>query len=77
MAASSRYEIEHVVTSIREDDNDARFTIRRNGKAFHVKLSLSNFINSPSMTNKYKSYLEVLKSGQEVLGEIYDTDVYD
>ncbi|OPB43268.1 hypothetical protein A0O28_0104590 [Trichoderma guizhouense] len=29
------------------------------------------------MTNKYKSYLEVLKSGQEVLGEIYDTDVYD
>lgn len=29
------------------------------------------------MTNKYNSYLEVLRSGQEVLGEIYDTDIYD
>ncbi|KAL6811614.1 hypothetical protein J3E69DRAFT_350021 [Trichoderma sp. SZMC 28015] len=44
---------------------------------FYIKLSLSNFVNSPNMTNKYKSYLEVLKSDQEVLGEIYDTDVYD
>ncbi|KAL6888025.1 hypothetical protein GGI43DRAFT_425918 [Trichoderma evansii] len=26
---------------------------------------------------KYKTYLEVLQSGEEVLGEIYDIDVYD
>ncbi|KAL7952889.1 hypothetical protein V8C34DRAFT_318652 [Trichoderma compactum] len=77
MAAPPRCEIEHVVTSIREDDNDARFTVRRNGKVVHIKLSPCNFINSPSMTNKCKSYLEVLNSGQEVLGEIYGTDVYD
>ncbi|PNP55501.1 hypothetical protein THARTR1_04331 [Trichoderma harzianum] len=77
MAAPPRYEIENIVTGIREDDNDVRFTVRRNGKVFHIKLSPSNFVNSPTMANKYKSYLEVLKSGQEVLGEIYDTDVYE
>ncbi|KAL6808440.1 hypothetical protein V8C40DRAFT_278838 [Trichoderma camerunense] len=75
--AAPRYEVGNAVTSIREDDNDARFTIRHNGEGFYIKLSLSNFVNSPNITNKYKSYLEVLKSGQEVLGEIYDTDVYD
>ncbi|KAF3076410.1 hypothetical protein CFAM422_001644 [Trichoderma lentiforme] len=65
--AAPRYEIENAVTSIREDDNDARFTVRRNGKVFYIKLSPSNFVNSPNMTNKYRSYLEVLKSDQEVL----------
>ncbi|KAK0761416.1 hypothetical protein N5P37_006366 [Trichoderma harzianum] len=75
--AAPRYEIENVVTSIRKDDNDARFTVRRNGKVFYIKLSPSNFVNSPNMTNKYKAYLEVLNSGQEVLGEIYDTDFYN
>ncbi|KAL5091243.1 hypothetical protein Trisim1_003213 [Trichoderma cf. simile WF8] len=75
--AAPRYEIENAITSIRENDNDARFTVRRNGKVFYIKLSPSNFISSPNMTTKYRSYLEVLKSGQEVLGKIYDTDVYD
>lgn len=77
MAAPPRYEIEHHVTSIREDDHDARFTVRRNGKVFYIKVSPSNFINSPITTKKYMSYLEVLKSGEEVLGDIYDTDVYE
>ncbi|KAL7783960.1 hypothetical protein V8C43DRAFT_318196 [Trichoderma afarasin] len=63
--AAPRYKIENVVTSIREDDNDARFTVRRNGKVFYIKLSPSNFFKSPNIMNKYKAYLEVLKSGQE------------
>ncbi|KAI3585796.1 hypothetical protein IWW34DRAFT_798971 [Fusarium oxysporum f. sp. albedinis] len=29
------------------------------------------------MTEKYMAYLEVLESGEEVIGDIYDTDVYE
>ncbi|KAH7270866.1 uncharacterized protein BKA55DRAFT_497767 [Fusarium redolens] len=29
------------------------------------------------MTEKYMAYLQVLKSGEEVIGDIYDTDVYE
>ena len=76
MAARPRYEIEHHVTSIREHDHDVRFAVRRNDKVSFIKISLSNFINSCAMTKVYKSYLEGLNSREEVLGEIYDTDVY-
>lgn len=77
MAALPRYEMEYHITSIVEGDDDATFTVRRNGKVFYITVSPSNFVNSPAMTKKYKSYLEVLKFGEEVLGEIYDTDVYE
>lgn len=77
MATLLRYKIEHHVTSIRENDHNARFTVRRNGKVFHIEISPSKFVNSPVMTKKYLSYLEVLKSGEEVLDDIYDTDVYE
>ncbi|KAI6750887.1 hypothetical protein HG530_014337 [Fusarium avenaceum] len=77
MTAALRYEIEHHITSIRDDDRDVRFKVRRNGKAFYIKISPSEFVNSPMMTDKYLSYLEVLRSGEEVLGDIYDTDVYE
>lgn len=77
MTCAPRYEIEHQITGIREDDHDARFTVRRNGKAFYIKASPSQFVNSPIMTEKYLSYLKVLQSGEEVLGDFYDTDVYE
>ncbi|KAM0513251.1 hypothetical protein ACHAPE_008100 [Trichoderma viride] len=77
MAALPRYEMEYHITSMLEGDDDATFTVRRNGKVFYIELSPSNFVNSPATTQKYKSCLEVLQSGEEVLGEIYDTDVYD
>ncbi|KAG5658598.1 hypothetical protein KAF25_010779 [Fusarium avenaceum] len=51
MTPAPRYEIEHHITSIRDDDRDARFKVRRNGKAFYIS--------------------------EEVLGDIYDTDVYE
>jgi serine/threonine protein kinase len=77
MTTALRYEMEHHITGTRDDDRDARFTVRRNGKAFYIKVSPSKFVNSPIMTEKYLSYLEVLQSGEEVLGDIYDTDVYE
>ncbi|KAL7911669.1 hypothetical protein GGI35DRAFT_295855 [Trichoderma velutinum] len=49
MVDPPRYEIDSHVTNTREDDNDARFTVRRNDKVFYIKLSPCNFINSPTM----------------------------
>ncbi|UKZ64951.1 uncharacterized protein TrAtP1_006155 [Trichoderma atroviride] len=77
MAALPRYEMEYHITSMLEGDDDATFTARRNGKIFYIETSPLNFVNSPAATHKYKSYLEVLQSGEEVLNEIYDIDVYD
>lgn len=69
--------MEQQIISMSEGDNDATFMVRRNGKTFYTQISPSNFVNSPATTQKYKSYLEVIRSGEEVLGEIYDVDVYD
>jgi hypothetical protein len=77
MAAKLRYEVEHYIISTRDDDRDARFMVRRNGRVFHIRVSPSQFVNSLMMTDKYLSCLEVLRSGEEVLGDIYDTDVYE
>ncbi|KAB5572201.1 hypothetical protein GE09DRAFT_1098671 [Coniochaeta sp. 2T2.1] len=74
-ARRPRYELESYVTSIRDDN--ARFTVRRNGKLFHIRVSPSHFINSPATTKTYISYLEVLRSGEEVIGDVYDTDVFE
>lgn len=77
MAIPPRYEIEDHTTSVQDDDHDASFTVRRNGKAFYIRIFPSQFVNSPIMTEKYLQYLEVLRSGEEVVGDIYDTDVYE
>ncbi|KAK8140592.1 hypothetical protein G3M48_003483, partial [Beauveria asiatica] len=44
---------------------------------FYIQISPSNFVNSPVMTEKYLVYLEVLQSGEELIGEIYETDVFE
>ncbi|KAF9776138.1 hypothetical protein IL306_005725 [Fusarium sp. DS 682] len=77
MNEEPKYRIDWISTSIRSDDHDARFNVRRNGKAFYIKISPKYFVNSPKTTEKYMSYLELLKSGLEVIGDIYDTDVYE
>ncbi|KAF5611337.1 kinase-like domain protein [Fusarium tjaetaba] len=77
MATTPRYSIEGILTNVRSDDHNARFSVRRNGKVFYITVSPTNFINSPDMTEKYMAYLEVLKSREEVIGDIYDTDVYE
>lgn len=73
--ARPRYELGSYVTSTRDDN--AKFTVRRNAKVFHIRVSPSQFVNSPATTEKYLSYLEVLRSGEEVIGDIFDTDVYE
>ncbi|KAB5583456.1 hypothetical protein GE09DRAFT_1078968 [Coniochaeta sp. 2T2.1] len=70
-----RHELEYYVTTMRDDN--ATFTVRRNGKLFYIRVSPSYFINSPATTKKYISYMEVLRSGEEVIGDVYDTDVFE
>jgi hypothetical protein len=53
------------------------FAIRRNGRIFYIEFSLSQFTKSPAMTEKYLLHLEVLRSGERVIGDIFDTDVAD
>lgn len=77
MASPPAYQIEYHSTSIDEDDRDAMFKIRRNGKVFHIQISPCTFVNSPAMTEKYLACIEVLRSGKEVMGDIFDTDVYE
>lgn len=77
MATTPRFSIEGILTNVRGDNHNAQFSVRRNIRVFYITVSLTNFINSPNMTKKYMSYLEVLKSREEVIGVIYDTDVYE
>ncbi|KAI1077214.1 hypothetical protein F5B20DRAFT_277353 [Whalleya microplaca] len=70
-----RYEVEYAITSL--NDDDAMSQVRRNGKVFYIHVSPSQFVNSPATTEKYLLYLEVLRSGEEVIDDVFDTDVYD
>lgn len=72
-----KHHIEHHITSVHEGDYDSTFKVRRNGKLFYIEISPSFFVNSPATTEKYKSYVEVLKSGLEVIGDIFDTHAYE
>jgi hypothetical protein len=51
-----RYELESYITRTRDNDSNASFTVRRNGKAFYIDISPSQFINSPATMEKYLSY---------------------
>lgn len=78
MATSApKYKVEHYSISIDEDDYDARFSVRRNGKVFYISTSPSYFSNSPLTIEKYFKYIDVLKSGEEVVDDVFDTDVYE
>ncbi|KAL7927045.1 hypothetical protein ACQKWADRAFT_327026 [Trichoderma austrokoningii] len=66
--------MESYQTSTAEGDDDATFTVRRNGKVFYIDVSPSNFVNSPVTAKKFKSYLQVLQSGEEVIDDISDTN---
>lgn len=70
-----RYELESHTTSVR--DNNTSFTVRRNGKAFYIDVLPSKFINSPATAEEYMSYLEVLRSDQDMIGDIHETDVFE
>lgn len=64
--------------SIHEDDQNAGFKVRRNGKVFYIQISpLNDVVNSLTMTEKYSAYLEVLRFGEEVVGDIHETDAFE
>lgn len=77
MSTKPRYTIEYHITSTDEDDHEATFKVRRNGKVFCIEISPVRFVNSPIMTEKYQTYLQVLRSGEQVIDDVYETDVYD
>lgn len=72
-----KHHIEHHIISVHEDDYDSTFKVRRHGKLFYIEMSPSFFVNCPATTEKYKSYVELFKSGLEVMDDTYDTDVYE
>lgn len=59
------------------------FKVRRNGKVFYIRIFPSQFVNSPTTTEIYMRYLELLQSGLEIIGgvdgsdDIYDADVFE
>ena len=70
-----RYELGYPVLGVRADN--ALFKLRNNGNLFYINMSPRDFINPPATTKTYLSYLEVLRSGEEVMGDVFDTDVYE
>ncbi|KFA66969.1 hypothetical protein S40285_08392 [Stachybotrys chlorohalonatus IBT 40285] len=75
LEVTPRYLVEHHINS--DDDEDAKFVFRRNDRRFYVKVSPTYFVNSPFSTDKYLSYPNIIRSDDMVLGEIYETDVYE
>lgn len=71
------YRVEYYSTGMDDDDLESRFKVRRNGKVFYIDILPSNFSNSPAMAKTYMAYLEVLRSGEQVLGEICETDAIE
>lgn len=70
-----RYHIVSHITSI--DDDDCEFTVRSNGRLFYIHISTSYFRNSPAIMAQYLIYLEVLRSGEEEINGVLDSDVYE
>lgn len=69
-----RYHIEYHITSM--DDDSSEFIVRRNGRRFYLHISPSDFQNSPATTTQYLEYLKVLRSGEEEIDGVLDSDVY-
>lgn len=58
-------------------DKDTELTVRSNSKLFYVRISPSCFRNSPATTAQYLVYLDVLRSSEEEIDEVYEDDVYE
>ena len=66
-------------------NNDLSLVIRRNGKAFYIDISPSQFVNSPRTTEKYLSYPKVIKGNtsdndsdtDDAVSEVYETNAID
>jgi hypothetical protein len=70
-----RYHVVSHLTSM--NDEHCELTVRSNGKVFYIHISPSNFRNSAATTAQYLVYLEVLRSGEEEINGVLDTDMYE
>jgi hypothetical protein len=59
------------------NDDDTEFTVRCNGKVFYINISPFHFHNSPVITAQYLKYAELIRSGEEEIDGVWDTDVYE
>jgi hypothetical protein len=75
-----KYKFEHYSTHD-DDDDDTYFKFRRNGKAFYIHVFASQFVDSPKTKEKWLSYLEILRTGEDAsvvdTTLIYEEDIFD
>ena len=74
--AKVKYEIQDCLTSTRDDDHEACFSVRRYGKIFYITIQPLRFINSPRTTEMYMTYLALPKSGEDEADDLFVEDVY-
>lgn len=61
-----------IITSNR--DNNAEIIVRCNGKLFYIHISPSHFYNSPETTAQYLAYLDVVRSGEDEIDGLFESD---
>ncbi|EGY18689.1 uncharacterized protein VDAG_09215 [Verticillium dahliae VdLs.17] len=69
------YFVESYLTS--DKDDDCEITVRRNGKLIYLRLSPLQFQESPEVEAYYFKCLNVLKSGEEVIDDLYDDEAQE
>ncbi|KAI8633503.1 hypothetical protein F5Y19DRAFT_470737 [Xylariaceae sp. FL1651] len=52
------------------------FKVRRSAKVFYIRVLLSQLVSSLITEEKYLSYLEISRSDEQAIGEIFNTDVF-
>ncbi|KAL2752069.1 hypothetical protein ACRALDRAFT_2114208 [Sodiomyces alcalophilus JCM 7366] len=66
---------ESYLTSDRDDD--CEITIRHRGKAIYLRFSPSQFQESPKALEHYLRCLELLRSGEEVIDDLYEDEAQE
>lgn len=69
------YFIESYLTSDRDDD--CEIAIRHRGKAIYLRFSPSQFQESPKASEHYLRCLELLRSGEEVIDDLYEDEAQE
>lgn len=58
-------------------DDDCELTVRRNGKLFLLRVSPTQIHASPEVSEYYYKCLKVLKSGEEVVDDVFDDEALE
>lgn len=77
-ASSPKYRVDSFVTSFEGESEDfITLHVRLRGKLLHIKISSSNFRNSPSMVKDFYKYLDVARSGLDTQDIDLMYDLFD